>query len=86
MSGKRILGNIQRVVVTLLAVVVSVAVPDFSALMAFLGSFSAFMICVIGPLAANIAITGKCTIFDGTVLVLAIAMAVWGTVAAFLSA
>ena len=71
---------------TLLAVGVSISVPDFSALMAFLGSFSAFMICVIGPIGANIAISGKCTFFDGLTLGLATIMAVWGTVAAFLSA
>ncbi|KAF9044884.1 hypothetical protein BDZ89DRAFT_942779 [Hymenopellis radicata] len=86
MSRKRILGNIQRVVVTLLAVGVSVAVPDFSAVMSFLGSVSAFLICVIGPLAANIALTGKCSLFDGMVLVSATIMGVWGTCAAFRSA
>ncbi len=86
MSRKRILGNIQRVVVTFLAVGVSIAVPDFSAVMSFLGSVSAFLICVIGPLAANIAITGKWSVFDGIVLVSATIMAIWGTGAAFRSA
>ena len=48
---------VQRIVVTCLAVLVSVVVPEFSAMMAFLGAFSAFMLCVIGPVAAKIALT-----------------------------
>lgn len=54
--------------------------------MAFLGSFSAFVLCVIGPIAAKVAIEGRCGFFDGFVMVLAIVMAVWGTGAAFLDA
>lgn len=85
-SKKRILGMIQRVVLTLLSVGVSVLVPDFSAVMAFLGSFSAFLIVVIGPIGAHIAIKGSCSVFDAIAVGLAVVMAVWGTAAAFLSA
>ncbi|SJL05997.1 uncharacterized protein ARMOST_09333 [Armillaria ostoyae] len=85
-SRKRILGMIQRVAITLLSVGVSVLVPDFSAVMAFLGSFSAFLIVVIGPIGAHIAIKGSCGVFDAVAVGLAVVMAVWGTAAAFLSA
>ncbi|KAF7316812.1 Aa-trans domain-containing protein [Mycena chlorophos] len=85
-SLKNALGVIQRVVVTLLSVAVSIYVPEFSAAMAFLGSFSAFVLCVIGPIAAKIALNGRCGVFDGVVGVLAVVMAVWGTYAAFLEA
>ncbi len=77
---------IQRVALTLLSVGVSVLVPDFSAVMAFLGSFSAFLIVVIGPIGAHIAMKGSCGVFDAIAVGLAVVMAVWGTAAAFLSA
>lgn len=75
----------QRVAVTLLSVGVSILIPEFSSMMAFLGSFSAFLLCIIGPITAKVAIAGKCGVFDGLIVVIAIVMAVWGTVAAFLS-
>ncbi|KAJ7743332.1 transmembrane amino acid transporter protein-domain-containing protein [Mycena metata] len=85
-SVKSVLGVVQRVVMTLLSVAVSIWVPEFSAAMAFLGSFSAFVLCVIGPIAGKIALERKCGVFDGFVLVLAIVMAIWGTGAAFADA
>ncbi|KAF7319829.1 Aa-trans domain-containing protein [Mycena kentingensis (nom. inval.)] len=85
-SFKNAFGIVQRVVLTLLSVAVSIYVPEFSAAMAFLGSFSAFVLCVIGPIAAKVAINGRCGLFDGIVSVIATAMAVWGTYAAFLEA
>ncbi|KAJ3776925.1 transmembrane amino acid transporter protein-domain-containing protein [Lentinula raphanica] len=85
-SFKALLGRMQRIIVTVASVAVSVAVPEFSALMAFLGSFSAFMICIIGPVAAKVAIERKCNVLDGLILGLGIVMACWGTVAAFLIA
>jgi vesicular inhibitory amino acid transporter len=51
--------------------------------MAFLGSFSAFMICVIGPISAKIALEGRCKSVDALLLAIAIVMATWGTIAAF---
>ncbi|KAJ7085371.1 transmembrane amino acid transporter protein-domain-containing protein [Mycena belliarum] len=83
---KATLGVIQRITVTLLSISVSILVPEFSAAMAFLGSFSAFVLCVIGPIAAKVAINGRCGVFDGCVMALAVVMAVWGTGAAFLDA
>ncbi|KAJ3719715.1 transmembrane amino acid transporter protein-domain-containing protein [Lentinula raphanica] len=85
-SFKALLGRMQRIIVTVASVAVSVAVPEFSALMAFLGSFSAFIICIIGPVAAKVAIERKCNVLDGLILGLGIVMACWGTVAAFLIA
>ncbi|KAJ7762013.1 transmembrane amino acid transporter protein-domain-containing protein [Mycena maculata] len=85
-SVKGMLGVLQRISVTLLSVGVSILVPEFSAAMAFLGSFSAFVLCVIGPIAAKVAINGRCGVFDGFVMAVAVIMAVWGTGAAFLEA
>ncbi|KAL0950969.1 hypothetical protein HGRIS_007717 [Hohenbuehelia grisea] len=79
---KKILHVVQRVTLTLLAVGFSILVPEFSSVMAFLGSFSAFLICVIGPVGAKVALARHCGWFDGIVLVIGIAMAVWGTLAA----
>ncbi|KAG6813077.1 hypothetical protein H0H92_014136 [Tricholoma furcatifolium] len=83
---KRIYATLQRITLTVLSVVVSILVPDFGATMAFLGSFAAFSLCLIGPLAANIALSGRCSLFDGTVLFVGTIMAIWGTGAAFLTA
>lgn len=82
---KRALAIFQRVFLTVLSVLVSILVPDFSALMAFLGSFSAFMLCVIGPITAKVILAGRCGALDAGLLGLGILMAGWGTVAAFLA-
>ncbi|THU94817.1 hypothetical protein K435DRAFT_667480 [Dendrothele bispora CBS 962.96] len=85
-SMKVVLGYAQRIIVTLASVGVSIAVPEFDAMMAFLGSFSAFMICIIGPIAAKVALERKCGILDGFILIVGVVMAVWGTGSAFVSA
>ncbi|KAF8640666.1 hypothetical protein AX17_000323 [Amanita inopinata Kibby_2008] len=77
---------VQRIVLTLLTVVISISVPDFSTVMAFLGSFSAFIINIVGPIAAKVAIQGRCSNLDGVLIAIGIVMAVWGTVATFSSA
>ncbi|KAG5654742.1 hypothetical protein H0H81_003750 [Sphagnurus paluster] len=82
---KRLLAISQRVSVTVLAVLVSILVPDFSSLMAFLGSFSAFMLCVIGPISAKVMLAGRCSLLDGIFLSIGVIMAIWGTVAAFMA-
>jgi vesicular inhibitory amino acid transporter len=41
---------VERVAFAALSVTVSIGVPDFSSMMAFIGSFSAFLLCVIGKL------------------------------------
>ncbi|KAI0704895.1 transmembrane amino acid transporter protein-domain-containing protein, partial [Cytidiella melzeri] len=85
-SIKQILTAIERALLTGLSVAVSILIPEFSSMMAFLGSFSAFLICVIGPVSAKMALTGKYGLWDILLLVSAIVMAVWGTGAAFWSA
>lgn len=67
---------------TVASVAVSIYVPEFSAVMAFLGAFSAFVLCVIGPIGAKISLAGKCQWFDAIILFGASVMAIWGTVAA----
>lgn len=82
----RVLFVVERVSVPVLSIAVSIIVPEFSSLMAFLGSFSAFMICVIGPISAKIALEGRCSFIDASLLIIAILMATWGTLAAFWTA
>jgi solute carrier family 32 (vesicular inhibitory amino acid transporter) len=76
---------IQRILVTSLSILVSILVPEFSSMMAFLGSFSAFILCVIGPITVKIMLAGQCGIFDGVILALGIMKAIWGTIATFSS-
>lgn len=64
---------------------VSILIPEFSSVMAFLGSFSAFMLCVIGPISAKSALAGRWGVLDVLLLIVAVIMAVWGTVAPFWS-
>ncbi|KAF5382924.1 hypothetical protein D9757_006378 [Collybiopsis confluens] len=77
---------LQRIIVTVAVVAVSIAVPEFSATMAFLGSFSAFMLCIIGPIAAKVALERKCGVLDAFILFIGTVFMVWGTVAAFIFA
>ncbi|KAG0692733.1 transmembrane amino acid transporter protein-domain-containing protein, partial [Suillus ampliporus] len=79
----RVLFIVERVFVAALTIIVSIFVPEFGSLMAFLGSFSAFTICIIGPISAKIALEARCSFFDASLLVIAIAMATWGTLATF---
>jgi vesicular inhibitory amino acid transporter len=51
--------------------------------MAFLGSFAAFTICILGPISARIALIGRCNILDASILFVIGIMATWGTGAAF---
>jgi Transmembrane amino acid transporter protein len=47
---------IERTVFALLAVLISIIVPEFGSMIGFLGAFSVFLLCVIGPVSAKIAI------------------------------
>jgi vesicular inhibitory amino acid transporter len=75
----------ERVAFTLFSVGVSILVPEFSSVMAFLGSFSAFVICVIGPILAKMMLSRRAEMLDTVILSIATVMAVWGTLAAFWS-
>lgn len=79
----KIFATLQRITVTCAAVVVSIYIPEFSVMMAFLGSFSAFCISVVGPIAAKVKIEGKCGLFDAAIMFVGAVMAIWGTIAAF---
>ncbi|KAG9314517.1 transmembrane amino acid transporter protein-domain-containing protein [Chiua virens] len=81
--AKQFLVALERIMVPVMSILVSILVPQFSSLMAFLGSFSAFVICVIGPISAKIAMTGKCHWYDAGLLGVSTLMAVWGTFSAF---
>jgi len=74
---------VERTIIAFFAVGVSILVPGFSTVMAFLGSFSAFVLCVIGPVCAKIALEGKCAWYDGFLLIIGTVMAAWGTFTAF---
>jgi vesicular inhibitory amino acid transporter len=39
---------IERTVFTFVSIAVSILVPEFSSMMAFIGSFAAFLLCLIG--------------------------------------
>ncbi|KAF8508116.1 transmembrane amino acid transporter protein-domain-containing protein [Gautieria morchelliformis] len=74
---------VERVALVLLAASVSVLVPEFSTVMAILGSFSTFVLCVIWPICAKAAIQGRCSWYDGILLGMSAVFTVWGTIAAF---
>jgi len=80
---KDLLVVVERTAFTCLAVLVSILIPEFSSVMAFLGSFSAFMLCVIGPISAKVALAGRCGWGDAVLLATGLIMAAWGTFAAF---
>lgn len=82
--SKNVLIFVERVTFTCFAVGVSIFFPEFSSMMAFLGSFSAFMLCVIGPVSAKMSLAKKRSIWDIVLLVIAVVMATWGTMSAFL--
>lgn len=69
---------------TVLATLASIYIPEFSTMMAFLGSFSAFILCILGPIAAKVALQGHCGWIDGLLLCIVLSMTVWGTTVAFL--
>jgi vesicular inhibitory amino acid transporter len=52
--------------------------------MAFMGSFGAFTVCIIGPVSVHICLHGA-RWWDIAILIMAIVMAIWGTAAVFTS-
>jgi len=84
-SLKRVLIACERIGFVLLAVTVSILVPEFDSIMAILGSFSVFSVCVVGPIAAKMSLERKATVMDIAILIPSTVMALWGTGAAFWS-
>lgn len=85
-SLKRVLVACERISFVCLTVAVSILVPNFGSIMAILGSFSVFALCVIGPILAKLSLERRATVVDVLILMSSIVMALWGTVAAFWSA
>ncbi|KAK7694562.1 hypothetical protein QCA50_001748 [Cerrena zonata] len=77
---------IERIMLACVSVGISILVPDFSAMMAFLGAFTSFLLCIIGPISAKMALSRQVKWYDALILTIAIGMASWGTGAAFWSA
>jgi len=72
-----------RAMIATAAVGISISIPEFSSVMAFLGSFSAFTICIIGPVSAHMRLNGA-RWWEVGILLVACIMAIWGTAASFL--
>ncbi|CAE6473471.1 unnamed protein product [Rhizoctonia solani] len=81
----RILRAIERISLALAVVAVAILFPEFGVVMAFLGAFSAFMLCVIGPICAKAALNRKLEVLDAFLLIVAIGMAAAGTWVAFVT-
>ncbi|EJD55658.1 hypothetical protein AURDEDRAFT_49921 [Auricularia subglabra TFB-10046 SS5] len=77
---------LERTALVAAVAAVAVLVPDFSASMAFLGSFSAFVLCVLGPIMAKVGVEGRVGVLDAILLAISTAMAAAGTAAAFFAA
>lgn len=78
-----------RVFVVVMIVVLAVIFPSFDRIMAFLGSFLCFTICIIFPLAFYLKIFGKEIsrnerILDWALLILSCILAAVGTIWSFL--
>ncbi|KAH9944456.1 transmembrane amino acid transporter protein-domain-containing protein [Epithele typhae] len=86
---KELLITAERIALTLLSVAVSILIPEFASVMAVLGSTFSFLLCIIGPVCAKVALAGgarQCGFWDAILLAVSTAMAVWGTICAFESA
>lgn len=81
-SFKRVLIACERISIVCLAVAVSILVPNFGTIMAILGSFSVFALCVTGPIAAKMSLEKGIVVVDVMILMSSMVMAVWGTAAA----
>ncbi|CEL57373.1 Vacuolar amino acid transporter 1 OS=Saccharomyces cerevisiae (strain ATCC 204508 / S288c) GN=AVT1 PE=1 SV=1 [Rhizoctonia solani AG-1 IB] len=79
----KVLRAIERTSLALAVVAVAILFPEFGVVMAFLGAFSAFMLCVIGPICAKAALNRKLEVLDAFLLVIAVGMAGLGTWVAF---
>lgn len=70
---------------------VAISVPQFGVVMSLLGAFSAFTLCVTGPLAVELAINGGTKqrgwrgTLDVVLLVASVLMGGWGTISCILN-
>ncbi|KAI0757082.1 transmembrane amino acid transporter protein-domain-containing protein [Daedaleopsis nitida] len=80
---------LERTLLTLASVAISIMIPEFASIMAVLGATFSFLLCIIGPVSAKVALAGglrRCGFWDVLLLVVSATMAVWGTICAFRSA
>ncbi|KAF8605185.1 hypothetical protein BDV93DRAFT_439599 [Ceratobasidium sp. AG-I] len=80
---KAFLRTIERIALALSVVAVAILFPAFGAVMAFLGAFSAFMLCVIGPICAKAALERRMGWIDRVLLGVGVGMAATGTWVSF---
>jgi len=76
---------LERTTLAVLSVAVSICIPGFSSMMAFLGACTSFLLCVVGPISAKAALAKYCGFWDGLAIFLGAVMAIWGTAAAIWS-
>lgn len=78
-----------KLVTSLVLLAIAIFIPSFDRVMGLLGAFSVFMICAIGPLAANLALYRKSMsiytiILNWLLLTVSVVMAGVGTVFVFI--
>ncbi|KAH8927216.1 hypothetical protein BT69DRAFT_1258501 [Atractiella rhizophila] len=89
-ARSRMIGRaLTKVSLVTLLLAIAIVIPDFDRVMSFLGAFSAFVICVIGPLTAYMTLwKGKLSrtelVIDYLLLLIATILAAVGTVFSFL--
>jgi len=88
-QSKTVVRLIVRIVTSLVLLAIAIFIPSFDRVMGLLGAFSVFIICAIGPLAANIALHRKSMsktviVLNWVLLLISVAMGAVGTVFVFL--
>ncbi|KAK9899790.1 hypothetical protein P389DRAFT_4127 [Cystobasidium minutum MCA 4210] len=86
---KAVVRQIVKLVTSLTLLAIAIFIPSFDRVMGLLGAFSVFMICAIGPLAANLALFRKTMskpviLMNWVLLLISVAMGAIGTVFVFL--
>ena len=88
-QSKAVVRQVVKVVTSLVLLAIAIFIPSFDRVMGLLGAFSVFIICAIGPLAANLALHRKTMsklviVLNWVLLLISVAMGAVGTVFVFL--
>lgn len=88
-KSKAVVRQIVKLVTSLVLLAIAIFIPSFDRVMGLLGAFSVFIICAIGPLAANLALFRKTMskpviLINWVLLLISVAMGAVGTVFVFL--
>lgn len=88
-KSKAVVRQVVKVVTSLVLLAIAIFIPSFDRVMGLLGAFSVFIICAIGPLAANLALYRKTMsrtviVLNWVLLLMSVAMGAVGTVFVFL--